>query len=146
MFPEYKFTDEDIKRHLTDSQCLPYQKRTGPNVNFRKSCNAACRKAGFGYGYKTGKEYVVKWRGKLPYELTLHDFRRTAVLNMVRSGLPECVAMMISGHKTRSVFDRYNIVSDAGLKFATQQQEAYLKSIASTIADFNKKRADRGDD
>ncbi len=58
MFPEYKFTDEDIKRHRTDSQCLPYQKRTGPNVNFRKSCNAACRKAGFGYGYKTGKEYV----------------------------------------------------------------------------------------
>lgn len=100
---------------------LVFHKEGQPIGDWRKSWSRACRLAGFP-------------------DKHLHDCRRTVARNLIRSGVPERVAMALLGHKTRSVFDRYNIVSEADLKQATARLTAYIATQPTTprVVPFSK--------
>jgi len=101
-----------------------------PIKDFRGAWWRACVEAGVGKFVCRGCGEAVSGRGKKcrscggkrEYNLLLfHDLRRTGVRKMIRNGISEKVAMVISGHKTRCVFDRYNITNYADLVDAARK-------------------------
>ncbi|MGA8212004.1 MAG: site-specific integrase [Candidatus Sulfotelmatobacter sp.] len=98
-------------------------------TNLRKEWMTACAACKLGRKIEVeGKPYDPRYEG-----LTLHDLRRSAVRNLINAGVRERVAMQITGHKTRSVFDRYHIVSPVDVTNAMQAVEAATLAAGKTL-------------
>jgi integrase len=125
------YMEEDLISVMVDQwaeQSGPYvfHRGGGKIQDIRGVWNTACREAGIGYGYKLNTKYAQEWEAKGLSEGPLyHDLRRSAIRQMDRAGIPRQIAMMRSGHKTESTFNRYNIGTDADLKNAAQKLETY---------------------
>ncbi len=108
--------------------------------NFRKAWNTACIGAGLYRVVAVTKSGTEKTEKKIADKL-FHDLRRTVVRNLIRSGTPEGIAMKLTGHKTRSVFERYNITSEEDLRLASLRFADYVKAQAVTPAGVPSKAA-----
>ena len=112
MIPRYVFF------HLVEMKDGTLGRKTGEPITasgFDKAWRRAREKAGC--------------PGRIP-----HDFRRTAVRNLERAGVPRSVAMKLTGHKTEAVYRRYAIVSAGDLRSAARQLDAYTSTDTAPVS------------
>jgi integrase len=117
---EYKTRDRVTR--LSD---YVFHRRGKRIVDFKKAWVKACEEA------------------KVPGGL-FHDLRRTAVRNMVRASVPQSVAMAISGHRTHSMFLRYNITSGDDMRQAIRRTQAHLSTMSGKRKVFRMPARKRG--
>ena len=96
-----------------------------PFKAFRQSLKNACEKAGIIYGRFEENGFVF------------HDLRHTFNNNMRKAGVPESVIMTITGHSTRTMFDRYNTVDREDAQNAVEQMQGFLASVRQTVRQNN---------
>lgn len=110
-----------------------------PIKDFRVAWWNACVRAGLGQFHCRDCQHIVTTayrctichsKKKAKYTgLHFHDLRRTGIRNMSRKGIPEKVGMLISGHRTDSVYRRYNIVDMEVVKEATAKIEEHQRAL-----------------
>jgi integrase len=124
------------------SDIEPKTGRVFDGTNLRKEWTKACVLCGLGKLTEVeGKPYDPIYSG-----LTLHDLRRSAIRNLIRAGNSQDVSMKISGHKTASVFRRYNITSTEDIRDAMRRVEtASLSSHSARKPSLGDRRASHGD-
>ena len=123
-----------------DGRTLPIYGEMGPWLSImytaREESATNCEFVFQRAGEKIG-EFYKSWRSACKRAgvpgLLFHDLRRAAVRNMVRAGISEKIAMKISGHRSRSVFDRYDIVNERDLVEAAAKLDRYLGRSLGTI-------------
>ena len=116
---EQKRRTDNLQRERGINCPFVFHKNGKPIKSLYKAWRTACEKAG------------------VPGRI-MHDFRRTAIRNIDRAGITENIAMKLTGHKTSSVYQRYNIVSDRDLEEAAGHLENAMVTKKVTIGDSTK--------
>jgi integrase len=106
-----------LPRHIHSEHLFVNPVTGKPWNDIKKMFRRACKKAGL-------------------EGLWFHDLRRSFVTNARRRGVPESVIMKMTGHKTRSVFDRYNVVSEDDLHEAVKLIESKAGKIPGQLGHF----------
>jgi len=130
------YTDGDVE-YIT---ALVFHRGDGRRIgNFRDAWHSACIKVGVGRRVcaKCGTDLVDRFCAACKVRFTeqyvgykgliFHDLRRSAARNMIRAGVPQRVAMEVTGHRTSAMFDRYNVVDERDMRAALAATQSYLK-------------------
>ena len=107
----WEIVEERLRQRRLDIKLVFHHKGRGIG-DIRKAWATACKQAGL-------------------LGLIIHDLRRCAARNLSRAGVPEVVAMKITGHKTNSMYRRYRIVDESELREAQERMQSHLKSQAN---------------
>jgi integrase len=99
VFRQQREYTREVERELGAILPLVFHNRGRPIVNYYKAWHAACRRAGLA--------------GRIP-----HDFRRSACRRLIQGGVPEQVAMKLTGWKSRAMLDRYFVFNERDLNEA----------------------------
>jgi len=110
---------KELPRGIGAAPVFPNPKTGKPWEDLRRSFGRAVHKAGL--------------RG-----LWFHDLRRSFVTRARKAGIPESVVMRMSGHKTRAVFDRYNVVDESDLRIAARTLENHGRVLDTVTVSHEK--------
>ena len=115
-----------IQARRLDCQYI-FHRRGRQMGDFRKVWKRACQEAGLVKRIQDETTGTMRTVYPIP-----HDFRRSAVRNMVRAGVNPDIARQISGHRTPAIFSRYNIISEADLRQAVKRTSDYLATLPAS--------------
>ena len=107
------------KMERTIPLILAWDENLDVGSDFKRAWATACTKAGFPVGRKHGG-------------FVFHNTRHTAVTNLVNAGVPAHEAMTVSGHRTRSIFDRYSLSLKEQTRKALRRVSTYAEAQDTT--------------